>query len=602
MNEGDAPKSPVKTPSIEDTTLTESELRDKPDHDVEPLEYGQIETSPGEGEATLQDSSHSSDALTRGECQGDASQCDGHNDKFRNSVHDRSPSLSVQSKMRSDSFRRTSNATPRSPSATVAPFPSLSPDSEQMSEIYRKQAVRVEELERENKRLEKEKGDGEAKWLRGEEELEKLREASGEASVLKMQAKKAAEAQSEISQLKAKMDILQRQAQQRDHSRSMSKQIRLSSVLSQGESAGSPDSSKKELESRDSTIAEMELEMARLRGRLSSKTNHCDAHGSQIAALQDSLRSTEQRLGQAESELVDYKKALSRASEKAVKEGFERTSSDTKTKALERGVTEASTARDEAVKKLEHLEKKIETMTKLHKEAEARHTSKLSAAEAQAREASVLKARLTAVETENRRVREERQGRKKRVASAGDDDGLDELEDEDWLRLERRVRELEGENFDLRRGVWRERRNEMEVNAEPSKESAGGDFDEVDLSGSGPASGRRSISGAQGPQVKHSTFSTVLNSGLAAFRGSPDAVAKPRSNSLLQEFDEDDTAFDEEAFALAQREEEARKMAEHVRDVKRKLQDWAGWRLDLVDARKSVAGMQGTGLGEVFEV
>jgi hypothetical protein len=69
---------------------------------------------------------------------------------------------------------------------------------------------------------------------------------------------------------------------------------------------------------------------------------------------------------------------------------------------------------------------------------------------------------------------------------------------------------------------------------------------------------------------------------------------------LLQEFDDDgDDAFDEHAFARAQQEEEARKMVEHVREVKRGLKQWTGWRLDLVDARR-VGG--GVGFGEIFDV
>ena len=517
-------------------------------------------------------------------------------------MHGREPSLSVQSRMRSDSFRRTSTSGPLSPGSTMGGLPPLTSDGETMNEIYRKQALRLDDLERENRRLEKEAGDGEARWRRSEEELEELREASGEASVLKAQAKRAEEAQSEISKLKAEIAALQRQVQQRGHSHSMSKSMRPSAISGSGDTGSSPDSLKKELDSKDSIIADMELEISRLSGELSSKTSGCETHGSQISALQESLTTMQSKLRKSESELADSKKALTRASEKAVKDGVEKTSSDTKMKSLERQLAGASTSRDEVVKKAEVMEKKIETMNKLHREAEARNASKLSSAEAQAREAGLLKARLAAAENENLRLREERDRRKKREASGGDDEGLDELEDEEQVRLERRVRELEGEIFDLKRGVWRERRKEMQPNpdagadAEPSQDDAG-DFDEVDLSGNGPASRLLPSSSQQ----KHSSFSTVLNSGLAAFRGSPEHTSRPRQDSLLQELN-DDSAFDEQAFALAQREEEARKMVEHVREVKRRVREWEGWRLDLVDARRSAAGMLGTGLGEIFEV
>jgi predicted nucleic acid-binding Zn-ribbon protein len=502
--------------------------------------------------------------------------------------------------MRSDSFRKTSTAGPLSPTAAAEALPSLTPDGETMNDIYRKQAIRLEELDRENKRLEKEARDGEKRWRRSEEELEELREASGEASALKAQVKRSEEARTEITTLKAEIAALQRQAQQRGHSQSVSKSR--PSIPESGDTTGSPDSLRREIESKDSTIADMELEISRLRGELSTKTSSCETHGGQISALQDTLTTMQNRLRNMEGELADSKKALTRASEKAVKEGVERTSSDTRMKSLERAIADASTARDEIIKKAETLEKKVETMNKLHREAEARNASKLSSAEAQGREAGILKARLAAADNENLRLREERDRRKKREVSGGDDEGLDELEDEERVRLERRIRELEGEIFDLKRGVWRERRKEMQPNPEagaddePNEDDAG-DFDEVDLSGSGPAS--RLI--PQSSQVRHSSFSTVLNSGLAAFRGSPEHPTRPRQDSLLQEFD-NDSAFDEEAFAIAQREEEARRMVEHVREVKRKLRDWEGWRLDLVDARKIAVGMHGTAMGEIFEV
>lgn len=525
--------------------------------------------------------------------------------RTRGSLHGRQPSLSIQSKMRSDSFRRTSTAGPLSPSLGSEPLPTLIPDSETMTDIYRKQASRLEELENENKRLEREVKEGNARWRRSEEELDELREASGEASALKAQAVKAEEARAEITKLNTEIAALQRQLQQRGHSHSISKSIRTPSIPTTAELSRSPDGLRKEIESKDSVIADMELEISRLRRELSTKTSSCDTHICQITALQHTLTTTQDKLRSVEGELADAKKALTRASEKAVKEGVEKTSSDTKMKALVRELAEASAARDEIVRKAENLEKKIETMSKLHREVEARNASKLSAAEMQGREMGVLKARLIAAENENLKLREERDTRKKREISAADDEGLAELEDENRERLERRVRELEGEIFDLKRGVWRDRRKDMQPDPEsdtdgpPNKGDAGG-FDEIDLSGSGPLSHRRGHA-VQSSQQKHSSFSTVLSSGLAAFRGSPEQTARARHDSILQEFD-DESAFNENAIAIAQREEEARKMVEHVREVKRKLRDWEGWRLDLVDARRNAAGILGAGFGEIFEV
>lgn len=87
--------------------------------------------------------------------------------------HGRSPSLSLQSKMRSSSFRQASGAL--SPEIAFGPSGDTAPD------IHRKQALRIEDLERENKRLSKEAGDSEKRWKKAEEELEDLREAEGES-------------------------------------------------------------------------------------------------------------------------------------------------------------------------------------------------------------------------------------------------------------------------------------------------------------------------------------------------------------------------------------------------------------------------------------
>ena len=89
--------------------------------------------------------------------------------------HHRQPSLTLQSKMRSSSFRQASiSGGPLSPN----PF---SPEGDTAPDIYRKQALRIEDLEKENKRLAKEAADGEKRWKKAEEELEDFREAEGDA-------------------------------------------------------------------------------------------------------------------------------------------------------------------------------------------------------------------------------------------------------------------------------------------------------------------------------------------------------------------------------------------------------------------------------------
>lgn len=53
-------------------------------------------------------------------------------------------------------------------------------EGETAPEIYRKQVARIEDLERENKRLAKEATDAEKQWRKAEEELAELREADGD--------------------------------------------------------------------------------------------------------------------------------------------------------------------------------------------------------------------------------------------------------------------------------------------------------------------------------------------------------------------------------------------------------------------------------------
>lgn len=113
----------------------------------------------------------------------------------QNSAHNRQPSLSIQSKMRSSSFRRQSlSQGPLSPSAngTKSPdLPTLTPDGDSVNSIYRKQAARLDELEKENRRLAKEAQESDKRWKRSEDELEELREASGDVAQLKARAEKA---------------------------------------------------------------------------------------------------------------------------------------------------------------------------------------------------------------------------------------------------------------------------------------------------------------------------------------------------------------------------------------------------------------------------
>ena len=119
-------------------------------------------------------------------------------------MHGRQPSLSLQSKIRSSSFRKASGSISLSPTANggkSVPLPPLSPDGDAVTEIYRKQAGRIEDLERENKRLAKDAEVAENRWRKTEEELEELRENTLSVEELKARAKQVDSKTEEINKL-----------------------------------------------------------------------------------------------------------------------------------------------------------------------------------------------------------------------------------------------------------------------------------------------------------------------------------------------------------------------------------------------------------------
>lgn len=327
-----------------------------------------------------------------------------------------------------------------------------------------------------------------------------------------------------------------------------------------------------QLQSKAATIETMELEMSRLRAQVERLSVSAAAPSEQTAALEEKLARAEKAAALAQRELGDLKRNLERATEKAVKEGSERTSAETKVRALEREGQEVGRAREELGKKVEGLEKKVATLTTLHKEQDGRSQALRKEKERVEGEVRELKEKVERLEAENLRLR-----KKDAADGGGDDEGVDELENEERLRLEKRVRELEAENSDLRRGIWHERRKEMQVGPDEV-----GRFENVDL-GSSPS--QRKAPGGGG-------IGDFFSSGLSALTGA--AAGVPQHDDLLED---DDLEFDEEAFRKAQ-EEDQKKRIERIKEIKRGLKNWEGWRLDLVDNRRG----GGEGIGEIFEV
>ncbi|KAL3963188.1 hypothetical protein ACCO45_000192 [Purpureocillium lilacinum] len=452
-----------------------------------------------------------------------------------NSSPSATPSLAQQSKMRSTSFRAGSG----SGTGTASPAP-FSPDGDTAPDIYRKHVAKIEELEKENKRLSKEATEAEKRWKKAEEELSDLREADGESSAKGGSSTEVEKLKSEVASLQRQNGQLQQQV-----SRGLGHGHRASVSI-----ASPPSELQADLDSKIATIESMEIEISKLKARVERQ---------ETAAA-----------GKAQRELQDVKRNLERATEKAVREGSERSSAETKVKTLEHEAEQLRAAKDELEKKADGLDKKVTTLTTLHKEQDARSQTLRKDKERADKEVEELRSKVEKLESENIKLR----SRKSAEGGGGlDDEGVDELENEERLRLERKIRTLEKEVHDLRSGAWIEKRREMEAT------SPG--FQDVDLTG-----------GSMGatPHKKHSGggFGDFLTSGLNALAGGGDDEGF---------MDDDDADFDEDAFRKAQ-EEESQKRIERIKEIKRSLKHWEGWRLDMVDMRRG----GGEGIGDIFDV
>ncbi|KAI9836698.1 MAG: hypothetical protein M1838_004999 [Thelocarpon superellum] len=497
---------------------------------------------------------------------------DGGNDKV-STPHKTTPSLSLQSRMRSTSFRRGSGSQiPLSPTLRSPTLASMSPEGDAVTDIYRKQARRIDELESDNKRMEKDMAETERRWRKTEAEVEELREAQAELAILKDRASKAEGTEETMDKLRLEIASLQRQnAHLQSHS---SRSSRHASSPSQTALPSAVSEMEDMLGSKSRTIESMETEISNLRAQLGRHASSSTAHHEQVAALEEKLERSDKTADLAQRQLVDLKKSHDRTSERAVRESSQRTSAETQVRTLERELDASKKTVDELSHKCDALEKKNHTLAALHKESDGRSHARSREHEKVEKEMSELKKKSALMDNEILQLREEKERLKTKQADGADDDGLDELEDEERAKLKSRIRELEGEVFELKKGVWKEKRKELE------SDEGGSKFDDIDLGA--PQSPRRSVlSRGQG-------LSNVLTDGLSALTG--------RGGPLSLVADDEDFAFDEDAFRQAQ-EQEGRRRVERVKEIKRGLKEWEGWRLDLVESR---AG--GGGIGEIFEV
>ncbi|KAI1005943.1 hypothetical protein K3495_g2272 [Podosphaera aphanis] len=442
--------------------------------------------------------------------------------------HERKLSVSHLSKLRSSNFRESSAlGVPYSPSTE------LSPEGDTPVDIYRKQVSRIEELEKQNTRLAKEASEAEKRWKKVEEELEILREAEASTNKEPSSQIKVVE---DIEKLKAENAALQRQ-----NSQLLARSPRHGSISSM--SASIPVDYEAILASKSSTIESMEMEISSLKSVLEQYTLH-SSEKQQVMALEDKLSRAEKAAATANTELTDLKRNLDRAAEKAVKEGSERVSAETKLRTVEREFEEKTAQNEELLRKVDMLEKKVSTLATLYKEHDTRLQAQKRVCEKAEKESFDLRIRLAELQKENSR---------KFDANYVDNEGLDDLENERCERLERKVRDLEEETSRLRRGIWSHRRSEIDSKGSFGVLSPEANFTEVDL---------------------RSEVSPEPNSIQTGKEGYSDFITE--DDELLD--------FDEDAFRIAH-EREARKRLERIKDIKRSLKNWEGWRLDLVDSR-----------------
>ncbi|RMY98594.1 hypothetical protein D0860_08479 [Hortaea werneckii] len=505
------------------------------------------------------------------------------------------PSESKQSKQRSESFRQGGSG-PLSPGAEV-------------QDLYKKQAARIEELEKESKSYKQQQKDGASRLAKAEEELEKLREDSSDVAELKTKSKEAETLKEELASVQRQLSQAQQQAAKNNRRQSTT----------------SPDLSA-QLANKTSTIESLELELSNLRNQVNGLQTSLSERDASVKDLEGKVQTAETASDAYKQELEQLKTTLAASPSKTEgEEGKNETEANSKETTdddqpsketlttritllesdLRTATTNLTTAQDCA----QSLEQKIETLTKLHREATSAQTGK---------DAELTDLRQQVQQLSHRRGGGEgnRKGNAHHDKEAATDFELDESETETGV-LQAKIRALEAENFDLRSGVWREKRAALQPGMNDDENNNAyhhhaSPYEDVDLNTSPHRSRREStaLHPPAAPARQSSSFQDVLRSGISAFRGEEQHAASggggggPYTHGRQQSLDllEDDEgdSFDPEAFRQAQ-EEEGRKRVERVKEVKRGLEGWKGWRVDLVGQREGVAGALGTGSG-VFEI
>ncbi|KMU75821.1 hypothetical protein CISG_05218 [Coccidioides immitis RMSCC 3703] len=288
--------------------------------------------------------------------------------------------------------------TPTGSGVKSPPLPPLSPDGNTAPELFRKQALRLEELERENKRLEQELETADARWKKSEEQLEDLREANTETVELKERLVTAEKKAEYVEKLKAEITALQRQ-----NSHLQTKSHRSSnSVTVSGKPESPPSELQSQLESKSATIEAMELEISNLRAQLASQTEKASTIETQLSSLKDELSSVRAALDKEEKEHANTKSRMDRMIEKSVSEGVTQASTQTLISNLKDELEQVNSAKAEAENRTATMEKKLEALGNLHKESEIRHQARLRERDKFEKDVLTLRRKLVTIETRTR--------------------------------------------------------------------------------------------------------------------------------------------------------------------------------------------------------
>ena len=496
-------------------------------------------------------------------------------------------------------------------------------------EVYKKQAARIEQLEKENTQLVKEAEAKVEQIRQAEAQIEELREGQSEVAELRTKASKVDGSNNEVERLvspieevaqkiedewtdqdaqKSEIQSLERQNAQLQ---SADKRRRASSVAVP--TTSSTTSHDEQLAAKTSTIESLELEISNLRHSITTLETDNLRLTAQVKDLETSNHTSTSALHAAQTELTTLRSAASTATLSDSSNPTTNPNDDaTRLRLLTTDLAAAQRTATDASARSETLQKKIDTLTSLHRDAE---TSRNKEVDKLRSETAALRAKAkAAIDAPSE-------------STDGEDDE-DEGEGENTKAgMRAKIRALESEVFDLKRGVWREKRMELQegdgddpmasVNAfdpaygyggagggyNPPVQSPGARsiYDDVDLATPAQTGGY-----SQSPslnRMKSSGLSAFsVNNVLSAFtgatspptqggpqRGGPPAHLRRKSslgggffaaaadlvgsvtgaggdeNALMEEGeDEDEFVFDEDAFRKA-REEEDRKRLERVR-------------------------------------